>query len=56
MTNNEVLDALKKIRTYCAPDLLDKLNYAITIIEKLENDGIEKPLKTDFTKLAKEGC
>ncbi|MBQ7159247.1 MAG: hypothetical protein IJS09_07500 [Treponema sp.] len=54
MTNEEVLDALEKIKTYCAADLLDKLDCAIAIIEKLEADGIKTPLKTDFTQLAKE--
>ena len=54
MTNKEVLDALNQIKTYCAADALDKLNCAIKIIEKLENDGIKNPLKTDFTKI-KEG-
>ena len=33
MTNKVVIDALKKIKTYCAADLLDKLDYAIDIIE-----------------------
>ena len=56
MTNNEVLAALKKIKTYCAPDLLGKLNHAIAIIEKLESDGADNPLKTDFSSLStKEG-
>ena len=55
MTNKSVIDALIQIKTYCAPNSLDKLNYAIAVLEKLENDGIENPLKTDFTSLAKEG-
>ena len=55
MTNNEILDALQKIKTYCAADLLDKLDCEIAIIEKLEAEGIKKPLKTDFTLLSKEG-
>ena len=55
MTNKEVLEALRKIKTYCAPDLLGKLNYAISIIEKLDTDGVESPLKTDFTSLSKQG-
>ncbi len=53
MTNKVVIDALKKIKTYCAADLLDKLDYAIDIIEKLEEDGISEPLSTDFTALSK---
>ena len=55
MTNKEVIDALSQIKTYCAPDSLDKLNYAIAVIEKLEKDGIQNPLKTDFTSLSKAG-
>ena len=55
MTNKEVLEALRQIKTYCAADSLDKLNYAIAVIEKLDNDGVQNPLKTDFTSLAKEG-
>ena len=55
MTNKEALDSLKQLKTYCASGALDKLNYAIKVIEKLDNDGIENPLKTDFTALSKEG-
>ncbi len=55
MTNKTVIDALKQMKTYCAADSLDKLNYAIAVIEKLENDGVQNPLKTDFTSLVKEG-
>ncbi|MBR0495535.1 MAG: hypothetical protein IJJ71_05110 [Treponema sp.] len=55
MTNKTVIDALKQMKTYCAADLLDKLNYAIAVFEKLENDGIDNPLKTDFTVILKEG-
>ena len=54
MTNNEVLAALSKIKTYCSADLLSKLDYAIAIIKKLDADGVKNPLKTDFTSLAKE--
>lgn len=52
MTNKTVIDALKQIKTYCAADLLEKLNYAIDIIEKLEKDGVKDPLATDFTALS----
>ncbi|MBQ8680699.1 MAG: hypothetical protein IJ530_13240 [Treponema sp.] len=55
MTNKEALDSLKQLKTYCAADSLDKLNYAIAVIEKLDNDGIENPLKTDFSKLLNKG-
>jgi len=56
MTNKEVLSALKQMKTYCSPDALSKLDYAIKVIEKLDSDGVENPLKTDFTKLKKEGA
>ena len=55
MTNKEVLDALKQMKTYCAAGSLDKLEYAIKVIEKLDNDGVQNPLKTDFSKLVSEG-
>ena len=55
MTNKTVIDALKQLKIYCAADLLDKLNYAIAIFEKLDNDGVNNPLKTDFTVISKEG-
>ncbi len=55
MTNKEVLEALRQIKTYCAADSLDKLNYAIAVIEKLDNDGISNPIKTDFSKLLNKG-
>ncbi len=55
MTNKTVIDALKQMKTYCAADSLDKLNYAIAVIEKLENDGVQNPLTTDFTSLVKAG-
>lgn len=51
MTNQQVLKALEEIKTYCAANLLDELEYAMAVITKLEKDGIEKPLETDFTKL-----
>lgn len=51
MTNFEVIKALKQIKTYCAANSLDELDYAISVIEKLEKDGISNPLNTDFSKL-----
>lgn len=51
LDNIKLLKALDTIKTYCAPTLLDELDYTIKIIEKLERDGIKDPLETDFTKL-----
>jgi len=53
MNNEKVIEALKQIKTYCAANLLDELDYAIKVMEKLAKDGVEKPLDTDFTKLKK---
>ncbi|MCR5401866.1 MAG: hypothetical protein K6E78_09785 [Treponema sp.] len=53
MSNEESIDALNEIRTYCAANLLDALDYVIQVMKKLKEDGVENPLETDFTKLAK---
>lgn len=51
MTNEKVIEALKEIKTYTAANLLDELDYAIKVIEKLQKAGIEHPLETDYSKL-----
>lgn len=51
MTNAEVVKALEEIKTYCAANLLDELEFAQKVIKKLEEAGIENPLEADFTKL-----
>ena len=53
MTNEKAIEALKRIKTYTAADLLDELDYVIKVMEKLEKDGIKEPLETDFTNLNK---
>lgn len=55
MTNKDVIEALQSIRTYCSADCLEKLDYAIEVIQKLDREGIENPLETDFSKINKEG-
>lgn len=50
MTNLEALKALESIKTYCAADALDAVEYAMKVLEKLSNEGIEKPLETSFKK------
>ncbi|MCQ2576231.1 MAG: hypothetical protein MJ162_05750 [Treponema sp.] len=52
MTNKDVIKALEQIKTYTSADLLDEIECAISIIKKLEEDGVSKPLETDFKKLA----
>ena len=51
MTNETALKALRQIKTYCSASQLDELEYAISVLEKLEKDGVKNPLETDFTKL-----
>lgn len=51
MTTEKALKALKQIKTYCSATNLDELEYAIQVLEKLKEDGIQDPLNTDFTKL-----
>jgi len=52
MTNEEAIKALKEIKTYCAAAQLDKLDYVVSVMEKLEKDGVKDPLSADFTKVA----
>ena len=51
MTNEKAIAALNEIKTYCAANMLQELDYVIKVMEKLKKDGVEKPLETDFTKL-----
>ena len=51
MTNEKALKALQQIKTYCSATQLDELEYVISVLEKLQKDGITDPLNTDFSKL-----
>ncbi len=51
MNNVDVIKTLRDIKTYCAASSLDELEYAIKVLEKLESEGVKKPLETDFKKL-----
>ncbi len=53
MTNEKAIKALKQIKTYVTASSLDELDYAIAVLEKLAADGVENPLNTDFSSLAK---
>ncbi len=53
MTNQQAVKGLKTIKTYCSSTLLEELEYAIKVIEKLERDGVADPLNTDFSKIQK---
>lgn len=50
MTNDKALKALRHIKNYCSASELEELNYVISVIEKLNKDGIDDPLNTDFKK------
>lgn len=54
MTNEEVIKALKEIKTYTAATSLDELDYAIEVMEKLESAGIKDPLTADYSKVSKK--
>lgn len=53
MTNEKAIEALKRIKTYCAANSLVELEYVIQVMEKLKKDGIKNPLETDFSSLKK---
>lgn len=44
MTNEEAILALKQIKTYAAANLLDSIDYAVYVLQKLDELGIKKPL------------
>ena len=54
MTNEKALKAMQQIKTYCAATQLDELEYVISVLEKLQKDGITDPLNTDFSSLKSE--
>ncbi len=51
MDNKKAIKALNQIKTYCAASLLDDLDYVIKVMEKLDEDGVSRPLEADFTKI-----
>ena len=51
MTIEETVKALKQIRVSTAATVLEELDYAIEVLEKLEKAGVKDPLNADFTKL-----
>ena len=55
MTNDKAIAALKEIKTYTAANLLDAVDYAIAVLEKMNSLGFENPLEIeDVTSLAGE--
>lgn len=51
MTIEKTIKALKQMTVSCSPTQIEELDYAISILQKLEKDGITDPLNTDFSKL-----
>ncbi len=51
VTIESAIEALKKIKTYCAANQLADFDYVIKVMERLQAQGVTDPLKTDFTKL-----
>lgn len=52
MTNEESILALKQIKTYAAANLLDSIDYAVDVLQKLDELGIKNPL-VELEKLKK---
>lgn len=50
MTNADVIKALEDLKTYCSADSLSALEYAISVMSKIQKAGIEDPLNKDFIK------
>ena len=52
MTNDEVIQALEQVKTYCSSSLIDPLDYAIHVFRRFERAGVEDPVHADYSKLA----
>lgn len=50
MTNEKAIKALQQIKTYVSANSMEELDYAIEVLEKLQKEGVSKPLEADFTK------
>lgn len=46
MTNRRAITALNDLKVYASSRSLDAVNYAIAVLEKLEEAGVEKPLES----------
>ncbi|MCQ2982915.1 MAG: hypothetical protein MJ178_09205 [Treponemataceae bacterium] len=54
MTNAEAIVALKQMKTFCAAGSLDQLEYAIEVLEVLDEVGITNPLDKSVYKDVKK--
>ena len=52
MTNQEVIAALKEVKTYCAPSLLDPIDYAVHVFERIDRAGVKDAVHADYTAVA----
>ena len=52
MTNKEVITALKEVKTYCAAKLLDPLDYALQVFERIEQAGVTDAVHADYSVVA----
>ena len=52
MTNKEVISALREVKTYAAPSLLDPLDYALHVFEHIDRAGVTDAVHADFSVLA----
>lgn len=50
MTNPRAIRALNDLKVYANSRSLDAVNYAIAVLEKLEEAGVENPLESLATK------
>ncbi|MCI5601218.1 MAG: hypothetical protein SOZ02_10920 [Hallerella porci] len=46
MNNQKAISALNELKMYASSRSLAAINYAVEVLEKLEEAGIEKPLES----------
>lgn len=50
MTNRRAITALNDLKVYASSRSLDAVNYAIAVLEKLEEAGVANPLESPTPK------
>lgn len=55
MTNLRAIAALENLKMYANAHSLDAVNYAIAVLEKLEECGIQKPLEELSVRRSEDG-
>ncbi len=50
MTNRRAITALNDLKVYASSRSLDAVNYAIAVLEKLEESGVANPLESPTPK------